>query len=85
MKISRLMAILCVSLVGCASSGPRDYDCYKVTGPLHTGPGEANKQEIKKIVQFIDGHMDLFHDQQSQYICIDITPSKELRSYPRGK
>jgi len=85
--ISALAVITLVSVLlgGCASPGPRDYDCYKVVGPMKDVATVTPKQDIENLLLEASKYSNVFEDEPIAFMCIDVTASKDLRSYPRGK
>jgi len=80
----KYLLITFLFLSGCATTSYYDYECYKVQGPQITH-GSSEKSEMEKTVRKVDGHIDLFGDKPTSYICIDTTPVPQIRDYPRGK
>jgi hypothetical protein len=80
----KYLLTLFIFLAGCSSNNIRDFDCYRVAGPVNAS-GPLNQSELQEMMVNIDKQVQLFSDKPVSYICIDTTPVKEPRTYPKGK
>jgi len=80
----KYLLIAFLFLSGCASNGIKDFNCYKVTGPV-AASGPMDQKDLEQLDAKLDQETKLFSDRPVAYMCIDVTTAKEPRQYPKGK